>query len=328
MNRDEKFENMKSLLSESNFSEEQKKEMLSMLSKQETERALNKIQEQKNMPTPSSNEDIHNTQNINKLIIENYNIDTFKISCEIPCDMDLFKIYFIAYKNRILNKNSNMLGAFILKWMNEDLVTYSLNKGALFKKSEYVIKLKSNVDFDNEYEKEIYSFIKRAAEDKELTFKEFKTFTEKRHIELQNLIDEIFEIEENKLIETGEVTKSTSTKTHLKNNSFNTEHAIKVNTIETKIKYSDKLLEDINDIIGFKNYIKSLHNNSNINLTKEQLIICELLGITNYIQGYFSTIYPEFYFRYYQYLYEIRISYPKPESGLERIINMGKLQMK
>jgi hypothetical protein len=48
--------------------------------------------------------------------------------------MDLLKIYFIAYKNRLLNKNSIILGAYILKWINEGFISYTLKKGNLFKR--------------------------------------------------------------------------------------------------------------------------------------------------------------------------------------------------
>ncbi|NCC71507.1 hypothetical protein EOM09_08095 [bacterium] len=242
--------------------------------------------------------------------------------------MDLLKIYFIAYKNRLLNKNSNILGAYILKWINEGFISYAFKKGNLFKKSQYVIKLSSKIEFENDYEKEFYSFVKHAAFDNELTYKEFKCYTERKHFHLKNLLDEIFEKQEKQLIELGHLDKNTNTKTQVKNNSFNENDQITVTTVETSFKYNEDLIKDINDIIAFKNYIKSLNLKQDIKLSKEQLIVCELLGITNYIQSYFSTVYPEFYFRYYQYLFEIRSSSIRPETGLQKFIKLSKMEMK
>lgn len=317
MNNDD----LSKILENSNITEEQKQAMLAI---------LNNKKEPKKVEVKNNDNLSTSTQKENLTKIDRPIVDKDYIYKEIPCKKDLFKILYLADSNMILSKNSNMLGAFLIKWLNEGKIKYRFIKGNFFRPDNYVIELDPKLKFENEFEKEIYDFIKRAADgDNILTNAEFKRFCEKRKMEVQNLLDQICDDEERKAIEKKELKKEVKTYQEVTddlNNPLNTNGIVKT-IVNTTITNSKELNEDIKNIMGFKHYIKSLYKNKDVKLSNDYYVVCELLGITNYVADNFNEMYPEFYFRHLQYLHHLRSSF-KPETAINKAIEIGNMQMK
>ena len=307
MNNDE----LAKILKNSNISDEQKKAMFDILNEKKVEVKKPKKEESK--------KEIVKSENLTK--IDRPIVDQDYIYDKIPCNGDLFRIFYLANSNLLFNNNSNILGAFLIRWLNIGCAKYALQKGKFLKADEYVIKLNPKLKFAEPYEQEIYKIIKKACDgDNTLTSEEFRRYSEKRGLEIQSLLDEICEVEEKKIIESKLMKKEVKTyqETSVDNNNpLNTNGTIKT-YVSTTIINSEKLNEEIKNIIGFKHYIKSLNKDDSVKLPKEYYEICELLGITNYISRRFNKDYPEFYFRHLQYLYHIRSNFYAPTSAMKK----------
>lgn len=257
-------------------------------------------------------------------------LDNQFIYKNIPCEGNIFKVFYLANSTTLLNKNSNLLGAFIIKWINEQKIFYKYQKGSLFKKDCHIIELNKSLRFDDPYENEIYSFIRRAAKDNILTDKEFKVFCEKKKFELQHLIDEINAEQEKHLEENNLLTKKVNTqekKIQDEANPLNVE-GITLTSTHTDITYNKKIEKDIKEIVGFKNYIKSLHTDTKTDLPNDYYVFSELLGISNFIAHKFNEVYPEFYFRHYQFLSKLRTDFTGGSTVKDKFAELSKMQIK
>ena len=96
---------------------------------------------------------------------------------DIPCNGDIFKVYYIAYQYGIVKKKTDILGAIILKWLKEGIIrTEQKNSGKVFKKEEILIILGEEDDkkFDNELESSLFHMMREASEDKYEATQELK----------------------------------------------------------------------------------------------------------------------------------------------------------
>ena len=101
---------------------------------------------------------------------------------DIPCNGDIFRAYYIAYQYGIAKKDTDILGAIILKWMKQGVIrTEQKEKGTIFKKEDTVVILgeNSNIEFDNFREKEIFNMMLEASGDGILENKEFEKWCRK-----------------------------------------------------------------------------------------------------------------------------------------------------
>lgn len=319
---------LQTILENANISDEQKEAIMSAINAKNTQK--NDVSKKHSNDTINSSFTAMQTNNITKIdrptIEENY------IYKSIPCKFDLFKIFYLADSNMILNKNSNLLGAFLLKWINEGKIKYTYVKGNMFKKASYVIEINPDLKFSNEFENEIFKFIKRACDgDNILTANEFRKFAEKRQFEIQNLLDEICDFQEKKLVDSGLLKINVDTSEERiedTKNPLNTE-GITIKNTKTTLFNSKELNTDIKNILGFKAYIKSINTVEDLVLPSDYYVVTELLGISNFIAHKFNEVYPEFYFRHLQFLHHIRSSIPQNgNNAFNKMIEFGKMQIK
>lgn len=319
-------EDLKKILNNPNISDEQKTTIIEALKSNNgnSKKTIGDVNKSDN-----SNAFVKNEINKSNVHVTRPKLDNTYLFKKIPCSNDIFKIYYLASKNTILSKNSNLLGAFLIKWINEGKILYKYKSKTLFKKECHIIELDKNLRFEETYENEIYSIIRRAAKDNILTDKEFRDFCVKKQFEIQNLLDEICDQEEKKLVEKKLINKKVDVikeKMQDDKNLLNTE-GITITTTNIDISFTKELEDDIRDIFGYKNYIKSLIN-TQTTLSTDNYVITELLGITNFVSLSFNELFPNFYFRHLQFLHQIRTSFPHPETMKEKIINISKMEMK
>lgn len=322
---------LKAVLESSNISDEQKQAIMDAIKNDEAKKTSVKTTTRAKVINGKveSFGTINKTNNITK--IDRPTVESTYMYKNIPCKFDLFKIFYLADTNMLLNKNSNLLGAFMIKWINEGKLKYKFVKGGMFRKDAYVVEINPDLRFENEYENEIFKFIKRACDgDNELTAAEFRKFAEKKQFEVQNLLDEICDFEEKKLVEAGLLkidVDTTEQKIDDTNNPLNTE-GITITNTKTTQSNSKELINDIKNIIGFKTYMKSVHDDTTLELSNDFFVVTELLGISNFVAHKFNKVYPEFYFRHLQFLHHIRSSAPEVTSAFKRMMEVGKMQIK
>ena len=126
---------------------------------------------------------------------------------EIPCNGDIFKVYYIAYQYDLIKNETDLLAAVFLKWLKEGRI--SLSDRSNDNENDYSIKLVSyyeDFEWKNPRELALYQFIYRGSEKGILTKNKFISMCRKKYDYLTSWFNSIANdvqeelIEENQLI--------------------------------------------------------------------------------------------------------------------------------
>lgn len=196
---------------------------------------------------------------------------------DIPCDKDLYKAYWISKTYKLTKKDTNLLGAVLLKWIKEGKIEIKKEiKEGIFKKEKSSIILKQNLEFELYFEKELYSMLYEASLDGILEAKEFKIWAEAHYTELYNWFSKVLDFETEKLEGEGKLTK-------LSTNKYQTTDLLFQEAIQ--LKGLKKFLEDFSRIYE-KNPIE-------VHMWQEYLIFAQIFGIADKVAKDFKDIYPD-----------------------------------
>jgi len=196
---------------------------------------------------------------------------------DIPCNKDIFKIYYIAYQYGISAKRSDFLGAIILKWIKEKRVIIA-DKNSVHKKGSIILdKEYYTQNWDNIQEKQLYQMMYEAAGDGVLESNELKKWCNNRFNKIHKWFKEVMSNEFRKLIDSKELDVDIRTAECIEN---------------------EKLLEQAKQVCGLKKYLNDftlIHERENIEvqLFEEYLIVAQILGIANKVMSQFKELYPE-----------------------------------
>lgn len=198
---------------------------------------------------------------------------------DIPCEKDLFKIYYIAYQYGIIKNESDLLGALILKWIKEKKVTL-LDKNEDNKKE--CIKLSGEYyveKWDNIFEQQLYRMMYNASGDGILEKKELKKWCKNKYSTLFSWFKNIMQHEQSELIKSGELILS--------------KFGSHVEYIPTQ-----QLYEEGRKICGLKKFLReytliSEREAIEVKIFEEYLIIAQMLGIADEVIEQFEGLYPE-----------------------------------
>lgn len=221
---------------------------------------------------------------------------------DVPCKKDIFRAYYIGYQYNIIEKETDILGAIILKWIKDGIIKIEeKQKGIIFKKENIVIVLKeTNIDvFTEAKEKELFEILYTASKDGYLENNEFEEWCEKSYSKILSWFDEIIYEEEKKLSSEGILKKKE--KVH-KGKLYEATHELKQEAVE--LAGLKKFLNDYT-LIKEREAIE-------VKLFEEYLIFAQIIGIAEKVAKQFNDIYPEIIqqssFTSYDYITYIHIS--------------------
>ena len=196
---------------------------------------------------------------------------------DIPCNKDLYKAYWISKTYKINKKDTDLLGAVLLKWLKEGKIEIKKEiKEGIFKKEKSSIVLKQNLEFELYFEQELYNMIYEASIDGVLEAKEFKRWASDNYTVIYDWFKKVLDFETEKLELEGKLTK-------LSHNKYETTELLLQEAIE--LKGLKKFLEDFSRIYE-KNPIE-------VNLWQEYLIFAQIFGIAEKVAKDFKDIYPD-----------------------------------
>lgn len=206
---------------------------------------------------------------------------------DIPCDEDIFRAYYVASKFKLFRNKTDMLGAFILRWIKNGLVKVEKRTGgAIIKKEESVIIFNSpDYTFsNNKYEQKLFNVMYRASKDGILESKEFEKWCSNNYSVIFYILDSIVSDEEKKCIDEGLI-------------SVNTVKSFKLLS-HKEYSAGDKLKEQAIQLTGFKKYLDDYTLISDreaieVHLFEEYLIYAQMLGIAQKVAKQFKDLYPE-----------------------------------
>ena len=213
----------------------------------------------------------------NKKIDKN-NVPMFR---DIPCNKDIYYANTLIKLNNFGYKESNILGAIILKWVRNDKVVFKNEKVGIFNKETSVIDLTRDVTFDNELETKLFKMMKKASKDGVLEAKELEKWCKNNYDEFLGLFNRMVNDTINFLKSDGHIYR-------------------RVNKDECKKKnvMDDKIYEDSIQLYGLKKYLEEFSRMDTkevmeVKLWDEYLMFAYLFGIASQVAKQLKDMYPE-----------------------------------
>lgn len=239
---------------------------------------------------------------------------------DIPCNKDIFRASYIAYKYGLLTNKSynsfqinfssyiahkygslstklyksflnNLFGAIILKWIKDSVIKVEQKeKKNIFNKENMLIyfnEINSDTTFTNEKEKLLFELLYEASQDGVLDDKKFKKWCNKHYSKITKCFEDILKEQENLLIKEGMITIEEKTKKGL----------LRPSTYNAKTA-TYALKQEAIQLAGLKKYLQEytlIEDRKAIEATlfEEYLIFAQLLGIAKQVTKDFKDIYPE-----------------------------------
>lgn len=196
---------------------------------------------------------------------------------DIPCNKDLYRAYWISKTYKLNKRDTDLLGAVLLKWIKEGKIEIKKDvSDGLFKKEKSSIILKQNLNFDLSFEKELYDMIFEASLDGILEAKEFQKWSTKNYEQLYNWFAKVLDFETEKLA--------------------NEQKLIKLSY--SKYETTDLLFQEAIELKGLKKFLTDFsriyeRNPIEVNLWEEYLIFAQIFGIAEKVAKDFKNIYPD-----------------------------------
>lgn len=215
---------------------------------------------------------------INNKKIDKKNVNMFR---DIPCNKDIYYANTLIKLNNFGYKESNILGAIILKWVKEDKISFKNEKTGIFNKDTSVIDLTKEVSFDNELEEKLFKMMRAASGDGKLEAREFEKWASKHYTEFLGLFKRI---ENNKINELKSNNHIYKRKNH--------------NECKKKNVMDDMIYEDSVKLYGLKKFLEEFSNMKTkevieVKLWDEYLMFAYLFGIADKVAKQMKNMYPE-----------------------------------
>ena len=217
---------------------------------------------------------------INNKKIDKKNTQMFR---DIPCNKDIYyaNALISLNKNIFTYKESNILGAILLKWIRNDKVRLTNQTKGIFNKETSVIDLTMNPTFDNENEEKLFKMMYKASGDGILEAKELEKWCRSHYDEFLNIFKKFENEEISRLKNEGHIYKRTTK-----------EECKKKNVMD------DRIYEDSTRLYGLKLYLDEFSRMKEkdaieVKLWDEYLMFAYLFGIADKVAKQFKNLYPE-----------------------------------
>lgn len=202
---------------------------------------------------------------------------------EIPCNKDIYYANCLIKLNEFGYKESNILGAIILKWVKEDRIRFINETKGIFNKETSSIDMRVNQRaIANPNEEKLFEIMKSAAgKDGILQTKELSKWAKKNYSKYFSVLNGFVD---------HEITK-------LKN-----QNHIYIRTSKEECKYKnimdDKMYQDATQLYGLKKFFNEFASMDQkttleVKLWDEYLMFAYLFGIADKVAKQLKNLYPE-----------------------------------
>ena len=224
-----------------------------------------------------ANSSRYGTKNIkiNKEARKFKNVNYFR---DLPANKDIFKAYWLACQYNLVKKQTDFLGALLLKWLKNKNIENTTVLSPIVKKEQRAIKLLNNNGL-NMLEMELYEMMYESSVDGVLEKNEFEKWCKKNYKKIlkwfNKVIDDVtLEYTNNGLITTEK-------------NIFGTVYVV-----------SEALNEEAKHLAGLKKFLNefsSIEDKESIQvvLWEEYLMYAQIMGIAKKVAKEFKELYPE-----------------------------------
>lgn len=217
--------------------------------------------------------------------------DDVSVSRDIPCDRDLFMIYYLARKGNIISDDDNggLIAAILLQWIQKGWLELQKEeeKGFFSSKEGFSIDFSQTVPCVHPLEKQLLEFfVKASGKNKILETGEFEKWCEKHYEDLNKWFKSVKKTVKKDLKNQGLIQKEEVQRKWL------------VLTIEKQRNVFDyRLRQDMEKIAGLKRYLeenglKEEKSHLDIHQWEEYLIYANVLGVHDEAQEQIKDFYP------------------------------------
>lgn len=202
------------------------------------------------------------------------NLEEIPVFRDIPCDGDIYYTYVLIKLNKFEIKNINLLGAIILKWIKDGIISY-------YKKdNKNILDFTKKNDFDNEFEYKLFNMIYESSNDGILDVNELKEWASNYDMKFLALFSSM----ENNII--NKLKKE-----------FHIYHRINVEDCFYLYVMDDKIYNDSIKLYGFMKFLEefSLLDKKDINdlqLWEDYMIFATLFGISDKVNSQLKDLIP------------------------------------
>ena len=200
---------------------------------------------------------------------------------DIPCNKDIYYANALISLNGFGYKESNILGAIILKWVKEDRITFKNEKKGIFNKETSSIDMTKDSTFENPKEEELFNLMRAASGDGVLEAKELEKWCKNHYSKYLNLFKSIL---------------------NDKISSLKTEGHIYTRTSKQECKYKnvmdDTIYKDSVELYGLKKFFDEFtrmkeKETLEVKVWDEYLMFAYLFGIADKVAQQLKNLYPE-----------------------------------
>ena len=197
---------------------------------------------------------------------------------ELPCNKDIFKAYWIACQYGQIKKQTDFLGAILLKWLkNGNIENVTVNSKVLKKEERAVKFIKS--DGLSELESELYEMMVQASVDGTLESNEFTKWCKSHYKKILKWFDKVIDDVTDKYVIEGLITKEKKT--------FGTHYVV-----------GDMMKEYAMQVAGLKKFLNEFSNikdreSIEVHLWEEYLMYAQIFGIAKKVAKEFKKLYPD-----------------------------------
>ena len=204
---------------------------------------------------------------------------------DIPCDKNIFKMFYVANATGLMKRKTDVMGAVILKWLKEKRISIRKEEtGILMKKEETCIifdKVLAN-EITNGYEKKLYLFMYEASKDGILEKKELEKWCSRHYQTILGWFDKVLAEEKENLLNDSSLYRTKEGKLIKKK----------------RIHFTDNLIQEAINISGLKKYLNDYtlidkREAIEVELFEEYLMFAQLVGIADKVAKEFKDLYPE-----------------------------------
>ena len=211
-------------------------------------------------------------------IIDKKNVPNFR---DIPCNKDIYYANALLYLNNFEYKETNILGAIILKWVKENKIGFIKQDVGIFKKEQNCLDLRNKPVFENTYEEKLFNIMHEASGDGILEPKEFGKWAKRNYSKFFNIFKDFRQSEISKL----------NTQGHIYQRKDKTE-------CKKKNVMDDVIYEDSKKLYGLKKFLQEFSSINTretleVHIWDEYLMFAYLFGIADKVAKQLKNLYPE-----------------------------------
>ena len=215
----------------------------------------------------------NNNKTIDKKTVPNFR--------DIPCNKDIYYANALLFLNNFDYKETNILGAIILKWVKQEKVGFIKQDVGFFKKEQNCLDLRKTPKFDLDGEEKLFNLMFEASEDGILEPNEFKKWAKRNYDKFFNVFKAFKDDEVNKLRSEKHIYTRT-----------NKEECKQHNVMD------DKIYEDSTRLYGLKKFLQEFSSidtkeTLEVHIWDEYLMFAYLFGIADKVAEQLKKLYPE-----------------------------------